>query len=178
MINEPVVKAPLNWLVGGLLLGLVQILAVAVHKPLGVSTQFAVVDSVAIHKAAPEYADSHPLIGKAEYRRAGYGFWLDVGLIFGAAVAAASVRMLKARTTTVWWRANHGRSPAARLSVCFVAGFLILMGARLAHGCTSGTFASGWAQLSLSALPFTLAMFGFGMAAARITYPKTPEIGR
>ncbi|MEN6308552.1 MAG: YeeE/YedE thiosulfate transporter family protein, partial [Anaerohalosphaeraceae bacterium] len=63
-----------------------------------------------------------------------------------------------------------------RFLVGFIAGILILLGARLAHGCTSGQFASGWAQLSLSAVPFTITLFAFGMLAARIVFPKTPDI--
>ena len=60
----------------------------------------------------------------------------------------------------------------------FVGGVFILLGARLAHGCTSGQFASGWAQLSLAAVPFTVGLFGFGMLTARIFYPKVPGIER
>ena len=59
-----------------------------------------------------------------------------------------------------------------------IGGVFILLGARLAHGCTSGQFASGWAQLSLSVVPFTITMFLFGMIAARIFYPTVPEIER
>ena len=62
----------------------------------------------------------------------------------------------------------------------FIGGFILLFGARLADGCTSGQFASGWAQLSLSTVPFTIGMFAFGMIAARIFFPKlpkTPDVG-
>ena len=58
----------------------------------------------------------------------------------------------------------------------FIGGFLILLGARMAHGCTSGQFASGWAQLSLSVVPFTITLFGFGMLTALLVYRKTPDI--
>jgi hypothetical protein len=154
-------KAPLAWWIGGILLGLTQILAVAVKKPLGVSTQFVVVDSVALHRAAPDYAKDHPLIDGKKYKSFGYGWWLDVGLVAGALLAAV---------VTLRWR--------PRFLVAFFGGFLILFGARLAHGCTSGQFAGGWAQLSLSALPFTVGLFGAGMIVARIIYPKTPDIER
>jgi hypothetical protein len=171
-------KAPLAWWLGGLLLGLTQVLAVAVKKPLGVSTQFVVVESVALHGVAPEYAKGHKLVSDDKYRKLGYGWWLDVGLVAGALAAALASRRWKLRATTVWWRASHGSGVGARLLTGFVGGFLILMGARLAHGCTSGQFASGWAQLSLSVVPFTVTMFAFGMLAARLAYPKVPSIER
>lgn len=178
MSEQVVKKAPLPWLLAGLLLGLLQVAAVYFKEPLGVSTQFVVADAMVLHQAAPEYAGQHPLIGNARYKSFGYGWWLDVGLIGGAVLAALVSMRWRPRVTTVWWRANHGNTPGKRFLFAFLGGFLILLGARLANGCTSGQFASGWAQLSLSVLPFTVTMFGFGMITAWLVYPKAPAIER
>lgn len=169
-------KAPLPWWVAGLLLGLVQILAIGLVKPLGVSTQFVVADAKIINSINPDYAENHPLISKEKYQKFGYGWWLDIGLIAGAFIAAVAIKRWKLQSTTVWWQANRGSSLTKRLLSGFIGGFLILLGARLAHGCTSGQFASGWAQLSLSVVPFTITMFAFGMATAFLVYPKSPKI--
>ncbi len=169
-------RAPLGWLVGGLLLGLLQVAAVGLHKPLGVSTQFVVTDSILLKKVAPDYVNAHPLISKDKYQKIGYGWMLDLGILVGAAVAALAVRRWRLRKTTVWWEANQGKSVAWRFACGFIGGVFILFGARLAHGCTSGQLASGWAQLSLAAVPFTVALFGAGMLAARLVYPRTPTI--
>ena len=166
----------MHWLLGGLLLGVMQIVAIAAHKPLGVSTQFVVANTQVLEQAAPEYVEEHPLISKAKYTSPGYGWWLDIGLIVGAAVAAVAARRWRLRTTTVWWEANYGGRIALRMLAGFGGGFLILLGARFAHGCTSGQFASGWAQLAVSAVPFTVTLFGFGMLTALLVYRKTPEI--
>jgi hypothetical protein len=171
-------KAPLPWLAAGVLLGLVQIVAVAAKKPLGVSTQFVVANTQVLNRIAPDYTATHPLISTDKYQKPGYGWWLDVGLVIGAAVAAIALRQWKVRTTTAWWRASRGNGFGGRMITGFVAGFLILLGARLAHGCTSGQFASGWAQLSVSVLPFTVGLFGVGMLVARLAHPKAPEIER
>jgi hypothetical protein len=168
-------RSPLPWWMAGLLLGLIQVLAVGVKKPLGASTQFVVLDTIAIEQAAPGYVENHQLVSTSKYRELGYGFWLDVGLIMGAFGAALGTRRWKVRKTTVWWRANHGASVGKRFLFGFVGGILLLVGARLAHGCTSGAFASGWAQLSVSAVPFTITMFAAGMLVAKLVYPKTPE---
>jgi len=178
MAESTVRKEPLPWWAAGLLLGLVQILAVAFAKPLGVSTQFVVADAKIIGEIAPAYADEHPLISKEKYQKFGYGWYLDIGLIIGAFVAALVIRRWRFRTTTVWWRHNHGSSILTRLIAGFVGGVFILLGARLAHGCTSGQFASGWTQLSLSAIPFTITLFGVGMLTAFVVYPKTPVIDK
>jgi hypothetical protein len=169
-------RALLPWWAAGLLLGLVQVLAIGLTKPLGVSTQFVVADAKAINKIAPAYTENHPLISKEKYQKYGYGWWLDVGLIAGAFLAALLAGKWKIRKTTVWWQANRGGKVGTRFIAGFIGGFLILLGARIAHGCTSGQFASGWAQLSLSVLPFTVTLFGFGMLTAYLVYPKVPEI--
>ena len=169
-------KTLLPWWLAGLLLGLVQVAAIGVKEPLGVSTQFVVADTQVIRQVAPDYATNHPLIGKEKYQKPGHGWWLDIGLVFGALVAALATRRWRVTKTTVWWRANREASPVGRFVACFLGGFVILLGARFAHGCTSGQFASGWAQLSLSVVPFTITMFGFGMLTALLVYRKTPEI--
>ena len=169
-------KAVLGWVIGGLLLGLTQVLAVGLHKPLGVSTQFVVADSMLLHEAAPEYAAQHPLISEKKYRQLGYGWWFDIGLLFGAALAALFTRRWRISVLPVWWEINQGRTTGRRLLNCFIGGFLILLGARFAHGCTSGQFVSGWAQLAVSVIPFTVTLFGFALLTARWFYPKTPEI--
>ncbi len=178
MNDEPTVRpAPLVWWAGGLLLGLTQVLAIAAKKPLGVSTQFVVAEGVALHEHAPEYAKDHPLIGKPKYKEFGYGWWLDVGLVGGAFLAALFAGRWRPKITTAWWRANN-RGAFTRLLAGFAGGFLILLGARLAHGCTSGQFASGWAQLSVSAVPFTVTLFGFGVLTAWLFHRKSPTIER
>ena len=62
MQDLSVKPAPLPWWAAGLLLGMVQILAIAVAKPLGVSTQFVVVEGVALNKIAPSYSEGHALL--------------------------------------------------------------------------------------------------------------------
>ena len=168
--REPI----LPWWAAGILLGLVMTLAVAVKKPLGVSTQFVVANGAILKEAASDYVDGHDMLKQAKYHTPGYGWWFDIGLIVAAAATALLVGKFKPRATCNWARANG--SVAKRLVLSFIGGFILLFGARLAGGCTSGQFASGWAQLSLSVVPFTVAMFAFGMLAARIFFPKTPGV--
>ena len=176
MLRKYVGKAPMTWWAGGLLLGLVQVFAVAVQKPLGVSTQFVVADTLVLKTIAPSYVETHALVSDAKYQKIGYGWWLNFGLVAGALAAGVRAGRWRLRTTTVWWRATYGQSVGARLIVGFIGGFLILLGARIGHGCTSGQLASGWAQLSLSAVPFTIGLFVCGMLTAFIVYRKKPEI--
>ncbi|MHC4432408.1 MAG: YeeE/YedE thiosulfate transporter family protein [Planctomycetota bacterium] len=166
---------PLPWWAAGILLGLVQVLAVSLVGPLDVSDQFVVADARTLEHLAPEYAENHPLISNEEYKKFGYGWWFGIGIALGALLAALHLRTWKVRATAVWWRRNHDAPALLRLIAGFCGGFFVLLGAGLAHGGTTGQFVSGWTQLSLSAVPFTVTMFGFGMLVAYLVYPKTPD---
>jgi len=122
-MSDPLVrKAPLGWLLGGLLLGALQVAAVALEGPLGVSTQFVTADALALEQVAPEYVKDHALIGSAKARKTGYGWWLAIGIPIGAAAAAVATRRWRVRSVPVWWQVNHGVSVGRRLLSSFVAG--------------------------------------------------------
>lgn len=57
-----------------------------------------------------------------------------------------------------WWQVAR--------ALAFFGGFLMLFGARIADGCTSGHGISGIAQLSVGSLVAVTAMFTGGIAAA------------
>jgi uncharacterized membrane protein YedE/YeeE len=54
------------------------------------------------------------------------------------------------------WRQRFGENPALRYVTVFFAGLLVLFGARLAGGCTSGHMMSGMMQTSLSGYLFAM----------------------
>ena len=53
------------------------------------------------------------------------------------------------------WRANFGDDRRKRYLAAFGSGFLVLYGARLAGGCTSGHMMSGMMQTAVSGYIFT-----------------------
>jgi hypothetical protein len=59
-----------------------------------------------------------------------------------------------------------GRSK--RYTVAFIGGFIMLVGARIADGCTSGHGLSGMAQLSVGSTVAVAAMFAGGIATAML----------
>jgi uncharacterized membrane protein YedE/YeeE len=68
----------------------------------------------------------------------------------------------------IWARALGSASPSRRYAVAFIAGFLMLFGARLADGCTSGHGLSGTAQLAVGSMVAVAAMFAGGIATAML----------
>jgi hypothetical protein len=165
----------LPWWAAGILLGLVQIFAISLVKPLDVSTPIISADMKALESIAPEYTANHPLRNHKEFKQSGYGWWFDIGLVFGAFFAVLHLRRWKIQASSIWWRYNHDAPIVHRLFVGLCGGFLMLLGAGFAYGATTGMFLSGWTQLTLSAIPFTISMFGFGILAAYLLYPKIPE---
>ncbi len=52
------------------------------------------------------------------------------------------------------WRRYKNSSVLSRIVWSFIAGFIMIIGARLAGGCTSGHFMSGMSQLAISSMIF------------------------
>jgi uncharacterized membrane protein YedE/YeeE len=52
------------------------------------------------------------------------------------------------------WKKYKNSSVASRLIWSFISGFMLIIGARLAGGCTSGHFLSGMSQLAISSMIF------------------------
>ena len=58
------------------------------------------------------------------------------------------------------WARYKGNSVSKRLVWSFIGGFILIIGARMAGGCTSGHVLSGGMQLSMSSLLFACFVFG------------------
>lgn len=54
----------------------------------------------------------------------------------------------------------------------FVAGFLLVFGARLAGGCNVGHILSGGSQLVISGIIFAIVALGSGVITGRFFYKK------
>ena len=174
MQDEPVI----SWKVAGALVGLLLILATALVKPLGVSTQYVVTDGVILHSAAPALAESNEYLSKygdQDDWGIGYGWMLVIGMFIGGGISAFITRRFRNRdkpSLPSMWRSEFGDSTPKRLAHAFVGGGLLLFGARLAGGCTSGHVISGISQLTIGSFVFGIAVFASGILTARILYRR------
>ena len=98
--------------------------------------------------------------------------WWWVTLVIGIAIGAfASMKLSgakRAAISPVWQRALGSTSRAKRYAVAFIGGFVLLLGARIADGCTSGHGLSGMAQLSVGSTVAVAAMFAGGITTAML----------
>ncbi len=186
-------KGQLNWFKGGLLLGASFLLAVALVKPIGVSTQFVIADGIVwnlfsdtVVQKDPEsksgYASPNAYLNKSGGKYAknvshplNYSFIFVIAMMVGALLSS---RIGGPKPTTLdrsapeVWRQRFGENPALRYITVFFAGFVVLFGARLAGGCTSGHMMSGMMQTSLSGYLFAIGAFAAAIPAAVMVYKR------
>jgi uncharacterized membrane protein YedE/YeeE len=107
-----------------------------------------------------------------------YPLKLDGGLLFLLGTFIGSALSVLASRTFYWekvpatWSQQFGPSASKRLVASFLGGVVIMFGARMAGGCTSGHGISGSLQLALSSWIFFLTLFASGILAALILFRK------
>jgi uncharacterized membrane protein YedE/YeeE len=94
---------------------------------------------------------------------------LVLGAFLGGALAAWLTRKPSLEVPGLWVQ-RFGADRRKRYLVAFVGGFIMLFGARLAGGCTSGHMISGVSQLALSSFVFAVTIFLTGMLTAKALY--------
>ncbi|MCB9831827.1 MAG: YeeE/YedE family protein [Planctomycetes bacterium] len=162
------------YLVGTLLGVLSWITFYFMEKALGTSTTMVKVAGLAegvvseSHVRNNDYMAKH-LVGTPAID---WQFALVLTMGFGAFIAARLARSRFSETVPEVWAARFGPSKAKRYIGAFLGGAILLFGARLAGGCTSGHGISGSLQLALSSWTFLLSMFAAGTAAAFLIYGK------
>jgi uncharacterized protein len=143
--------------------------ATAAH-PIGVTTAFEHTAALIIGGLGAGwpsdgyFADHSPKIG--------WEWTLVMGVFLGSFLSA---RLGDDRTKTSvprLWAIRFGESRAKRFAAAFLGAALMLFGARLASGCTSGHGISGNLQLALSSLVFTAAFGLVGIVTALWMYRR------
>lgn len=179
----------LNWKTGGVVLGLVFFLAVLLVKPIGVSTQFVILDAIVTDAVSPDfitqtddgYTSTNAYMAKSDGKYAGnaanplnYSFVFVLAMALGAflsAMARGGVPGEERELPAIWY-ANYGDTPMKRYAVAFLGGFIVLYGARLAGGCTSGHMMSGMMQTAVSGYIFAAGAFAAAVPVAIMMYKR------
>ena len=162
-IQRAGVRLP-RWATLGVLFGLLSTAAIALYGPIGVSGTYPRFIGTILRRVAPAYASSNPYLVKMGSLVTPETM-LVVGLLIGGFFAAAfSGTRAPAAEIVHASETSTGR----RYRDAFLGGVLILFGARLAGGCTSGHIISGITQLAVSSILFGAAVFGAGIVTARL----------
>lgn len=156
--------------VAGALIGLLQIPAfLLIDTALGASSSFVTIGGSLAGLVDPsilniDYVAKHVAATAKNWWQVA----LVVGVAIGAFLSAVLSGSLRRGVSPIWARALGTPSRGVRYAVAFVAGFLMLFGARLADGCTSGHGLSGVAQLAVGSTVAVAAMFVGGIATAML----------
>ncbi len=179
-----------GWKTSGVALALSFLLAVFLVKPIGVSTQFVILDGIIWDAVSPElvvesadsksgYASSNAYLNKSggKYAKhiakpANYSFVFVLAMLVGGLLAAQLSDRSAADRYYGQRKSPHDKVTLKRFGLAFWGGFLALFGARLAGGCTSGHMMSGMMQTSLSGYLFAAGAFATAIPTALWIYKK------
>jgi len=149
--------------VAGAAIGLLETFAMATAKrPLGVSTAFEKLAAGVTEAVAPDVAERYVEAG-GEEPALDWETALVGGIVGGGALGAA----------LSGGRATPAPAQGRGLGTALVGGALMMFGARMAKGCTSGHGISGTMQLAASSWVFNPVMFAAGAAAAYALFGRS-----
>lgn len=182
-----------NWIKGAVVLGFSFFIAILLVKPIGVSTQFSVlsgivhstVDSdVIVEDSSREtgYRSSNAYYDKSEGKLAkaiknplNYDFIFVLSIPVGGYLGYLLFRRKKKAEeeeddddVESCSLDDNKKGFIRKYAPSFIGGFLLLFGARMADGCTSGHMMSGMMQGSISGYVFAISVFATAIPTAII----------
>ena len=148
-------------------------------KALGTSTSFVRVAGAIEGTFAREHVENNEyfartIVSTEEVARpiVDWQVALVVMLFVGALTASKLAGSTFTEHVPKLWQWRFGPSRPMRYAAAFIGGIILLFGARMAGGCTSGHAISGGLQLAISSWAFIAAMFASGIAVAFLMFGK------
>ena len=142
------------------------------HKTIGVSTTFVKLAALFWLVINPEHLQENPYYLESLQNKA----WIDwqVMLVFGIFLGAyLSAKLSHKNTPSKQPSTNQEDLNASkRYGTAFIGGIILMFGARLAGGCTSGHAITGGFQLAVSGWLFMMAVFALGIPTALFIHNK------
>ena len=138
-------------------------------NPLGITTAFETTAAICEQQLLPDAAATNPLIAKKP-PKIDWGWMLLVGVFAGAWASSKLSGDRNAENVPPLWADRFGPSVMKRYAAAFAGGLLMLLGARLAGGCTSGHGISGSLQLAVSSWVFVAVAFSVGIITANLLF--------
>jgi uncharacterized protein len=141
-------------------------------EPLGVTTELSRAASMVAQPIIGAQAVAENSYWHAMPLKWDFSVAFMVGMPLGAFLSAWLAGGLKVELVPDLWRARFGGSIAKRMLAAFLGGAIMMFGARLAGGCTSGHGLSGTMQMSVSSWLFLLVLALSASLASRVLFSK------
>lgn len=138
---------------------------------LGITTAFESTAAIVEQTVAPQWSESNSFFQKKS-PKIDWGWILVIGVYFGALVSSKLSGDRQAETVPPLWAKRFGPSTSTRFVGAFLGGLLMLLGARLAGGCTSGHGISGSLQLAASGWLFVIVAFSAGILTSFMLFGR------
>ena len=138
--------------------------------PLGVTTAYSRVASLFAIPVVGTDTVAQNSYWKSMPLKWDYGVWFLVGIPLGAFLSAILSGTWRLEFVPEVWKERFGPSVAKRFVGAFLGGLVIMYGARLAGGCTSGHGISGGLQLAVSSCLFLGVMFATGLVLSAFLF--------
>ncbi len=152
------------WVFYGILFGFLGAISIIVWGPIGVSGTYPRFVGALIDMFDPAYVEANPYL-----KRMGSLLKPETFIVIGLLIGGFLGARLNREKAPKCEMAHPGETTTAkRYRDAFIGGFLIVFGARIAGGCTSGHIISGITQLSISGFIFAIGVFASGIMSAKM----------
>ncbi len=157
-----------RWLVAGIALAILNVFVFSKYgsnRPIGASTSYPYLADFLTGVKQNDYFAEIEKPGRWELIFLAGAFL--AGLVFS--LAKKTFRLILVHEN---WEKYRGKSKISRGIWAFVGGFILIFGARMAGGCTSGHVISGGMQLAISSLLFGAVLFASLLITGKLFYKK------
>jgi uncharacterized membrane protein YedE/YeeE len=159
----------MKWLVAGTALAVLNTIVFAKgvsNRPIGASTTYPYLADLLSGITQNSYFEKIQVPGKWEL------FFLG-GAFLSGLVLSLIRKDFKIQLIHENWVKYKNNSATSRATWALAGGFVLIFGARMAGGCTSGHVISGGMQLAISSLVFAVFVFAGLLITGRIFYGKS-----
>jgi len=159
------------WWVGGILMALLLMFTFSVFgadRPIGASTYVPYFSGILFGLDPEKYGYLQKINGDGAWE----GVMLLGALVGGFFTSVFVTKSFRFSVIPTAWKKYKNSSVVSRLVWSFVSGFFMIIGARLAGGCTSGHFLSGMSQTAVSAMIFGGVVMATLLITGRLFYKR------
>jgi len=143
----------LPWWMGGILMSGLLLMTFSVFgadRPIGASTYVPLFSGLIFDLDPQKYTYLQEIKNAGAWE----GVMLFGALLGGFVTSVFITKTFRFSLIPSGWKKYKNNSKVSRLLWSFISGFFMIIGARLAGGCTSGHFMSGMSQMAISSMIF------------------------
>jgi len=159
------------WWAGGILMAMLLLFTFSIFggdRPIGASTYVPYFAGILFDLDPEKYGYLKEIHNAGSWE----GVMLLGALVGGFFTSVFVTKSFRFSVIPTAWKKYKNGSVLSRLVWSFVSGFFMIIGARLAGGCTSGHFLSGMAQTAVSAMIFGGVVMATLLITGRFFYQK------